>query len=199
MLIKKEIIMKQIRLSKEILLCIPLIVILVFSFVLSYWVTSNSNVQAYNKSNEFASDKNPARMCLPANLPIDLTIDLLNDPQASGDMAFFEVKFTSRIKHDGLKAYLVLPDGTIRESGEDEWEGLLELNESKQLDTGIRLNTEDAVSLKAIVEITRGDTSFYVGKSFYIDLGEKEYASLEDLTISGFSGADKLNLIVPKP
>ena len=107
------------------------------------------------------------------------------------------MKFTSRIDHDGLKAYLVLPDGAIKESGEDEWEGKLALNETRQIDAAIRLNTEAAISLKAIVEISRGDTSFTVGKSFHLDLGAKEHATLSDLVVTGFAGADSLKIIVP--
>lgn len=197
--------MKQYSMSKRITLLIPLVAFFVFSIFLVYSnnhnsydsIAHNSVDQIKSQPYDFASDKNPVSMCLPANLPIDLTIDLLNEPQSLGDIAFFEIKFTSRIKHDGLKAYLVLPDGTIRESGDDEWEGQLDLNESKQLDAGIMINTEEAISLQAIVEITRNDTSFYVGKSFQLDLGEKAHAALTGLAVSGFAGADSLNLIVP--
>jgi hypothetical protein len=197
--------MKHVTKNKMITLLIPLVAFLGFIIILINWnsenpidnITHNSVEKVNIQSNEIASDQNSARMCAPANLPIDLTIDLLNDPQASGDIAFFEVKFTSRIDHEGLKAYLVLPDGAVKESGEDAWEGKLALNETRQIDAAIRLNTEAAISLKAIVEISRGDTSFTVGKSFQLDLGEKEHASLSDLAISGFEGADSLKIIVP--
>jgi len=188
--------MKLSKISKKIIV-IPFMIFLCSGVFLILSSDSNSSdVQVNIVSTEIVSESS-SNNCVPANLPVDLNIDLLNEPQASGDVAFFEVKFTSRIDHDNLKAYLVLPDGTIRESGEDEWEGKLGLNESKQIDAAIRLNTEDAISLQAVVEISRGDTSFFVKKAFNLDLGDKEHAGISELLVSGYAGADSLNLIVP--
>ena len=197
--------MKQSKKNENFKLLIPLMIILCTGIFFILWTdnkptvsdTLTSNVQDAIKPAETTTVAYSSNSCIPANLPVDLSMDLLNEPQSAGDLAFFEVKFTSRIDHDALKAYLVLPDGTIRESGEDEWEGKLGLNESKQIDAAIRLNTEDAISLQAVVEISRGDTSFFVKKAFNLDLGDKEHAGISELLVSGYAGADSLNLIVP--
>jgi hypothetical protein len=188
--------MKQSKKNENFKLLIPLMIILCTGIFFILW-SDNNPTSIDTKIAETTTVAYSSNSCIPANLPVDLTIDLLNEPQAAGDVAFFEVKFTSRIDHDNLKAYLVLPDGAIRESGDDEWEGKLGLNESNQIDAGIRLNTEDAISLQAVVEISRGDTSFFVKKAFNLDLGDKEHAGISELLVSGYAGADSLNLIVP--
>lgn len=161
-------------------------------------ISPNPDVFAENRSNEFAPEKNPVGMCTPHDLPLELKMVLLNDPQSSGDVAEFEFEIKSLIEFDNITAYFIIPEGAIRITGTN-WAGVLSLNESKQLQAGIRLNTEDAITLLAVVEVTKDDSIFIFKKAYHLDLGEKEYAALEDLSISGFTGADSLNLIVPKP
>jgi len=188
--------MKQSEKIKDLRLFIPIMVFLCLGvFIIFSSGTNSSDVQETSVSAEFVSESSPNN-CMPAGLPVQVNFDLLNDPQGAGDMAFFELELISRIDHDDIKVYFILPDGTVRESG-DDWEGVLEINEGRKLDAGIRIDTEEAIAIKAVVEITREDTTFRVGKSFQIDLGDKEHASLDQLVVSGFAGADTLNIIVP--
>ena len=198
--------MKQLRFSIKTLL-IPITAVLVFGTAVYFSSGHNSygshagdaDIVADDHSEERAPNEHPPRMCsTPSNFPVTLSIDLLNDPQASGDAAHLELILTSQIENEGITVSFILPEGVSKMGGETDWIGLLSPLESISLNTALQINTEESISIQAKVDVLIDGITYNTGTAFHIDLGEKEYASLDTLTISGYASAEQLNLIVPK-
>jgi hypothetical protein len=192
--------------KRSITLLIPITAVLAFGTAVYFSSGHNSygsnasdfSIVVDNHSEELTPNEQSPRMCTPSSFPVKLSIDLLNDPQASGHVAHFELRLTSLIEHDGITVSFILPEGVSKMSGETDWTGLLAPRESISLNTALQIDTEEAISIQAKVDVLIDSITYSTGTAFHIDLGEKEYASLATLSISGYAGAEHLNLIVPK-
>lgn len=198
--------MRQLRFSIKTLL-IPITAVLVFGTAVYFSSGHNSygshagdsDIVADDHSEERPPNKHSPRMCsTPSNFPVELSIHLLNDPQASGHVAHFELRLTSLIENDGITVSFLLPEGVSKMNGTTDWTGLLAPLESISLNTGLQIDTEEAISIQAKIDVLIDNVTYSTGTAFHIDLGEKEHASLDTLSVSGYSGAEHLNLIVPK-
>jgi hypothetical protein len=151
----------------------------------------DSDIVADDHSEELPPNKHSPRMCsTPSNFPVELSIHLLNDPQASGHVAHFELRLTSLIESDGITVSFLLPEGVSKMNGTTDWTGLLAPLESISLNTGLQIDTEEAISIQAKIDVLIDNVTYSTGTAFHIDLGEKEHASLDTLSVSGYSGAE---------
>ena len=72
------------------------------------------------------------------------------------------------------------------------------VDELRRLRAGLTINTEKAISIQAKVDVLIDSVTVSGGKAFHIDLGEKDHAALDTLSITGYEGVEGLNLIIPK-
>jgi hypothetical protein len=180
--------------------------VLLIAIVAAFWFkTEIPGVPAASKMPELAENKEFTpepyfpRRDLGVKMPVDVKINLLNEPRNSGDVAELELMFTSRLEGEVLThAEFILPENTRQLSGDAAWSGNLVLNETRRLRLNVAVETDAPQSVQARVTVTKGENQLTVGAAYHLDLGEKDYAESVEMPVSGYSGADKLNLIIPK-
>jgi hypothetical protein len=160
-------------------------------------VPGASNITELSESKEFTPEPYFPNRDLGIKSPLDVKINLLNNPQFTGDVAELELMLTSRLEDARVEAQYLFPAGVNRMGGETEWSGALSLNETKRLRMIVAIETEEPRSIQAKVTATKGNYQFTRGAAYHIDLGEKDYAESVEIPISGYEGGQKLNLIVP--
>lgn len=175
-------------------------VILLIAGGIGYWSNSCDIPQANEAVSEKIFTEAPyyPNLDLGISLPLDAKFILLNEPAMAGDVAELALHFTSRLADGRVTATLKLPNTIRQVSGESTWSGPLLLNETKQMPIRVAIDTEAPCSIQAQFTIEQNGEMLTRGAAYHFDLGEKDHASYETISVDGYDGATELNLIKPK-
>lgn len=135
---------------------------------------------------------------LPLDVGIALPLDLqmaVTQYQPATKIAEIEVNFTSKLEQARARIEIVLPPNTTFISGATTWEGALKQGESGQIRFALR--TEDATPRFVIAqaEVTQPNgRSFKQAASAYLDAGQKLQKAQAPRTVSGYEGAEQIQV-----